>query len=62
MSSIKMISAVLLAVYIFFMAAFDFFNFQAMGAVGFFLGLAGVGSGVLMLISMKEWHHLGEKK
>lgn len=57
MSVTKTISAILLAVYIFFTAAFSFFNFEPMGVVGFFLGLAGVGAGVLVLISIKDYLH-----
>lgn len=53
----KIVSAVLLAVYIFFTAAFSFFSFEPMGAVGFFLGLCGVGAGVLMLIAIREYQH-----
>jgi hypothetical protein len=61
MSILKIISVILLGIYLFFSAAFKMFSFQATGAVGFYLGLCAVGAGILMLLSIREYLHFHEK-
>ena len=63
MRIVKMIAAILLAVYLFFSAAFNLFSYQPTGAVAFFLGLCAVIDGVLILISHERWlHYVDDKK
>lgn len=61
MKTVKLISLILLAVYLFFNAAFDIFGYSPQGAIGFFLGLCAIGSGVLILIAIREYTHHSEK-
>lgn len=57
MKIVKIIGMILLAVYIFFSSAFHMFGFQAPTMINFLLGLCGVGAGVLMLLSIREFMH-----
>ena len=57
MKIVKIISIILLAVYVFFTSAFNLFGFMAPSVINCFLGLAAVASGVLMLLSCREFHH-----
>ncbi len=61
MRIVKNISVILLGIYLFFSAAFKMFAFKATGPVGFCLGLAGIGAGILMLLAIREYLHFGEK-
>ncbi len=60
MKNVKLLSLVLLAVYLFFNAAFSMFGYTPSGIISFFLGLAALGSGVLILISIREFLHFAE--
>ncbi len=61
MSIVKIISVILLGIYLFFSAAFKMFAFNVTGAVSFCLGLSAVGAGVLMLLAVREYLHFSEK-
>lgn len=61
MSIVKIISVILLGIYIFFSAAFKLVAFKPMGAVAFCLGMAGIGAGLLILIAIKDYLRFGEK-
>lgn len=61
MKTVKILSLIFLAVYLFFSAAFDIFGYTPEGTIGFFLGLSGIASGVLILISIREFLHFYQK-
>ena len=58
----KLIAVILLAVYIFFTAAFDLFDYQPMGGTAFLVGLSAVGAGILILLTSKKWLHFTDDK
>ena len=61
MSIVKIISVILLGIYLFFSAAFQILSFKPVGAIAFCLGLSAIGAGVLILLAIKEYLHFNEK-
>ena len=53
---------ILLAVYLVFSGLADFLGFNLGSMASFLLGLTAVGSGVLMLLSVKECMHCSEEE
>lgn len=62
MKILKLIAVILLAVYVFFSSVFNLFQYEPTGGVAFFIGLAGVGAGVLILLSSRRWLHYTDDK
>ncbi len=61
MNITKTISVILLAAYLIFSAGMALFGFQPTPSVDCLLGLAAVGSGILMLVTAKRFLYLSEK-
>lgn len=61
MNIVKLLSLILLAVYLIFSSLADLIGFQFTGMVASLLGAAAVGSGILMLLSIKEFLNLPEE-
>jgi hypothetical protein len=60
MSVVKIISIILLGIYLFFSSAFKLLAFTPQGMVAFCLGLSAIGAGTLILIAVREYLHFGE--
>lgn len=60
MHTVKLVSLILLAIFLIFNSLADFAGFNLHFIVNFFLGLFAVVSGILMLISIKEFLHYSE--
>lgn len=62
MKIVKLVAVILLALYVFFTAAFNLFQYLPTGGVAFLIGLAGVGAGVLILLSSRTWLHFRDDR
>lgn len=62
MKTVKLIAVILLAMYVFFTAVFNLFQYLPSGGIAFLVGLAGVGAGVLILLSSRKWLHFHDDK
>lgn len=60
MHTVKLVSLILLAVFLIFNSLADFAGFNLNWITHFLLGLVAVVSGILMLISIKEFLHCSE--
>ncbi|GEM_PF-6712042 len=61
MKTVKIISLILLSIYLFFSAVFNIFGYEPSTGVNSLLGLSAIGSGILILISIREYLYLTRK-
>ncbi len=62
MSCVKIVSLILLAIYLIFVGLIDLIGLQVHPVINFLLGLVAAVSGVLILLSSHEyWHHHEEE-
>lgn len=57
-----MIAVILLSLYVFFSAAFHLFQYEPGGGIAFLVGLSGVGAGILILLSCRQWLHFKDER
>lgn len=62
MKSVKLVAVILLALYVFFTASFNLFQYQPTGGISFLVGFAGVGAGILIMLSSRKWLHFHDER
>lgn len=62
MSIVKILSLVFLSIFLIFTGLIDFMGFQIHSIGNLILGLFALGSGILMLLSIREFYHYSDNE